>query len=143
MEDYPAIAGDAPAIEAVRMIGRERRPAIVVLDGDRPLTALPSSQVLNFIIPRYLQDDPSLVGVYGDEPWDACVRRLAGKTVRELLPQQRRVEIPMVDLDATTMTCAATMAKLRSPLLIVVDHDGSLGGVITASRLVDRLLGER
>jgi CBS domain-containing protein len=38
------------------------------------------------------------------------------------------------------MECAAVMAKLHSPLLVVVTDDGSLAGAITASRLLGALI---
>lgn len=139
-EPYPSIDVSAPAVDAARMIGAERRPAVVVLDHDRPLTVLPASQVLNFLIPGYLQEDPSLVRVYDEKAADACVRHLDGKTVGDLVPRGKRSELPEVDPDATVLECAAVMARLHSPLLVVVDDDRVLVGVITASRLLDHLI---
>jgi CBS domain-containing protein len=140
MEDYPSIDSSAPAAEAARIIGVERRPAVLVLSDGRPLTVLPGSQVLTFLIPRYLQEDPSLVRVYGEKAADACAARLVGKTVKDLLATDRRPPMPAVGRDATVMECAAVMAALHSPLLVVVDEDGSLAGAITASRLLSALV---
>jgi CBS domain-containing protein len=123
------------------MIGAERRPAVLVLSGGRPRTVLPGSQVLTFLIPGYLQEDPSLLKVYGEKAADACAARLEGRTVGDLIPAGRAVELAAVSPDATVMECAAKMARLHSPLLAVVNEDGSLAGAITASRLLGALIG--
>ena len=140
-EDYPSIDVSAPALEAARMIGTDRRPALVVVDRGRPFTVLPGSQVLNFLIPRYLQEDPSLVRAMDEKSSDAAAARLAGKTVGDLLPHDDRVELPKVSPEATVVECAAVMARLHSPLLVVVDSLGVLQGAITASRLLEMLVG--
>ncbi|HQR27333.1 MAG TPA: CBS domain-containing protein [Nocardioides sp.] len=140
MEDYPSVDVSAPAADAVRMIGIEGRPAVLVLSDGRPRTVLPGSQVLNFLIPGYLQEDPSLVKVYGEDAANHCAARLEGRTVGDLLPAHRRVELPAVAPTATLMECAAVMAKLHSPLLVVVSDDGAVVGAITASRLLGALI---
>lgn len=141
-EDYPSIDVSAPAIEAARMIGTDRRPAVVVLDEGRPLTVLPGSQVLRLLVPAYLQEDPSLVATLDEGYADACVARLEGRTVGDVLPrEEHRVELPQAEADDTVVECAATMARLHSPLLVVVDEDGVAIGVITASRLLETLVG--
>jgi hypothetical protein len=138
-DSYPAIDVGAPAAQAARLIGSERRPALLVLDGDTPVTVLPGSQVLKFLIPGYLQDDPSLIGVYDERSADACAARLKGRTVGDLLPKDP-AELPRVGPDATVLECAAVMAKLHSPLVVVMDREGAVSGVITASRLLDALV---
>ncbi len=140
-EDYPSIDVTAPAREAARMIGTDRRPALVVVDEGRPFTVLPGSQVLNFLIPGYLQEDPSLVRAMDEKSAENAVARLAGKSVGDLLPRERRTELPKVAPDATLIECAAVMAQLHSPLLVVVDRLGVLQGAITASRLLEMLVG--
>lgn len=140
-EDYPSIDVSAPAIEAARLIGAELRPAVVVLERGRPSTVLPGSQVLNFLIPGYLQEDPSLVRTLDEQAADRCASRLAGKSVGDLLPRGgRQPELPQVGPDATLLECAAVMAQLHSPLLVVVDRAGVLLGAITAARLIDTLV---
>lgn len=140
-EDYPSIDESAPATEAARMIGIERRPAVLVLSEGKPKTVLPGSQVLNFLIPGYLQEDPSLVKVYGEKASDTCAARLDGKAVKDMLPpEEKRPKMPAVHGDATVMECAAVMASLHSPLLVVVEEDGSFIGAITASRLLSVLV---
>ncbi len=95
------------------------------------------------MVPSYVQDDPSLARVFGEADADSmCADGLTGKRVRDLLPAKghHRVELARVDGDATVVECAAEMARLRSPLLVVVDEGGQVRGVLTASHLLEKLL---
>lgn len=142
-EPYPTIDVSSPAVDAARMIGVERLPAVLVLDGGRPLSVLPGSQVLRFLIPAYLQEDLSLVAAMDEAAADACATWLSGKAVGDLLPRDKHgkyLPLPIVEGDATVMECAAVMARLHSPLLVVTDDQGQLTGTITASRLLERLV---
>jgi CBS domain-containing protein len=140
IDDYPTMQVSDPALEAAKLIGERRLPGVVVVDHEGvPVTVLPGSQVLRFLIPPYIQEDPSLARVYDERAADECVSRLHGRSVGDLLPRgDHRQELPVVDPDATIMECAAVMARLRSPLL-VVQQEGHVLGVVTASRLLDVL----
>jgi CBS domain-containing protein len=95
---------------------------------------LPASQVVRFIVPTYIQDDPSLAGVLNESMADRAAEKLSGKTVRDVLPEHL-VDIPSANADDTIIEVAALMARLRSPLIAVRKND-ELVGVITASRLL-------
>lgn len=140
-EDYPLVRLTDDALEAAQLIARQRLPGVVVVDGDgHAVTVLPGSQVLRFVIPGYVQDDPSLARVFDERAADACVTKLAGRTVQDLLPAaEKHHELPTVSGEATVIECAATMARLHSPLLVVGDGD-RVHGVVTASHLLDALL---
>src|SRR5687768_9744007 len=140
-EPYPTVALDSDAMEAAQTMARERRPGLIVADdAGRPRTVLPGSQVLRFAIPRYVQEDPALARVYDEAASDDLFHALAGRPVRELLPDpEDDRELPLVDPDATTIEVAAVMARCRSPLAVVVDGDRILG-VITVSRLLAALV---
>jgi CBS domain-containing protein len=126
---------DSPALEAARMLAEHHLPGIVVLTTDGQLYAvLPASEVVRFIVPIYVQDDPSLAGVLAESMADRAVERLRGKTVRELL-QQHQLTLPAANADDTIIEVAAIMGRLRSPLIAVM-KEGKLHGVITASRLL-------
>ncbi len=140
-EDLPTSGLDDDALNAAMLIGRQRLPGIAVLDEDgRPVAVLPASQVLRFLVPVYVQEDPSLARVLDEGTADQCVHQLASRRVRDLLPPRgSRVELAAVRGDATVIECAATMARLHSPVLVVMD-DGHVHGLLTASHLLDIML---
>ena len=105
---------------------------------------LPASQVLRSVVPGYVQEDPPLARVMDEAGAERlCMESLAGERVGDLLPASRhRVELAAVHGDATVLECAAVMARLRSPLLVVVD-DGRVRGLLTAAHLLEVLLRSR
>jgi CBS domain-containing protein len=134
-EDFPAVSIDADALDAARMLAEHSLPGLLVTDASGlPYAVLPASQVVRFIVPRYVQDDPSLAGVLNESTADRAAEKLHGKKVRDVLPDHL-VDIPPANADDTIIEVAALMARLRSPLIAVV-KDGRLHGVITASRLL-------
>jgi CBS domain-containing protein len=134
-EKFPIVPIDSDAVDAARMIAEHHLPGLLVTDtSGNPYAVLPAFAMLRFILPRYVQDDLTLAGVLGDSTPDDAMRNLAGKTVRDVLPDYLR-EIPSVDARATITKVAAEMALARSPL-IAVTKDGKLHGVITASHLL-------
>ena len=134
-EEFPVVDIDSSALEAARMLAEHSLPGIVVLTADGQLYAvLPASQVVRFIVPSYVQDDPLLAGVLAESVADRAADNLGGKTVRELLPQHQ-LTLPAANADDTIIEVAAMMGRLRSPLIAVMKQ-GKLHGVITASRLL-------
>lgn len=134
-ENFPVVSIESDALDAARMLAEHRLPGIVVTDpSGKPYPVLPASQVVRFIVPRYVQDDPSLAGVLNESMADRVAEKLGGKTVREVLPDHL-LNIPYAEADDTIIEVAAMMARSRSPLVAVV-KDGALHGVITASRLL-------
>ena len=117
------------------MLAEHSLPGIVVVTADGQLHAvLPASQVVRFIVPSYVQDDPLLAGVLAESMADRAAEKLGSKTLRELLPR-RQLTLPAVNADDTIIEVAAMMGRLRSPLIAVMQQ-GRLHGVITASRLL-------
>src|SRR5829696_3416675 len=102
-EDLPTVGLDESALDAARLIARRRLPGVVVVDGrGRPVAVLPGSQVLRFLVPHYVQEDPSLAGVFDERTADTCAARLGEQTVGALLPPPaKRTELARVDGDAT------------------------------------------
>jgi CBS domain-containing protein len=134
-EDFPVVTVDSDALDAARLLAEHRLPGIVVTDNSgKPFAVLPASQVVRFIVPKYVQDDPSLAGVLNESMADRAADKLGGKTVRSMLPEHL-TNVPSADVDDTIIEVAAVMARLRSPLMAVVKDD-KLFGVITASRLL-------
>jgi CBS domain-containing protein len=133
-EEFPVVDIDSSALDAARMLAEHRLPGLVVVTADGQLYAvLPASQVVRFIVPRYVQDDPLLARVLAESMADRAAETLGGKTIRELLPQRQRT-LPTVDADDTIIEVATIMGRLRSPLIAVMQQ-GRLHGVITTSRL--------
>ena len=97
------------------------------------------SQVLRFLIPPYIQDDPALARVYDDSSAERLLGKLSSKLVSDLLPRrQDRDDLPVVDGNATTMEIAAVMARLHSPVVAVLEQ-GRVVGAVTVSRLFNHL----
>ncbi|MER7243193.1 CBS domain-containing protein [Kribbella sp. NPDC000426] len=135
-EEFPVVSLDTDALEAVSLLATRRLPGLIVVDDKgRPHSVLPASQVVRFLVPSYVQDDPSLARVMDEPLADQVASKLAGLTVRKLLPSEP-VELPVVNHDDTVIEVAAIMARLRCPLVAVVkDHE--IVGAITASRLLE------
>ena len=138
----PTVTVESSAMEAAQFIVSERLPGIAVLDTDgRPVEVLSASDLLRAVIPEPIQDDPSLAGVMDEASADRlCSEALGRKRVADLMrPRHQRIQLAAVDPDDTVVECAAVMARLRSPAVVVIDA-GRLLGVITASHLLEVLL---
>jgi CBS domain-containing protein len=134
-EDYPLVDFDTDALDAARILAFNHLPGLVVIDDKgAPFAVLPASQVVRFVVPEYVREDPSLARVIEEEAADQIARSLAGRRVCDLLPQ-RPHELPVVTADDTVLELAALMAQVRSPLVAVVDK-GRIIGVVTAVRLL-------
>lgn len=134
-EEFPVVEEDSDAWEAARLLAEHRLPGLVVTDRDgHPRAILPASQVVRFLVPSYVQDDPSLAGVLTESMADRVADKLGGQKVQALLPRDAP-ELAVVNADDTIVEVAAVMARLRCPLAAVLDGD-KLVGVITATRLL-------
>src|SRR3954454_292081 len=128
---YPTVKLDTGALAAARILAHGRLPGLIVLDdAGRPYTVLPGSQVLRFIVPSYVQEDPALARAYDEASADAMCEELSARRVREVLPRRKDIfDLPVVDSDATSMEIAAVMAAQRSPIVAVVDGSEFVGAV--------------
>jgi CBS domain-containing protein len=138
-EEFPVITVDTNALDAARVLAEHRLPGILVTDkSGKPYAVLPASQVVRFIVPTYVQDDPSLAGVISESWADKAAEKLGDKKVHDVLPEHL-TDVPAANSDDTIIEVAAIMARYRSPLIAVM-KDHKLHGVITASRLLDAAL---
>jgi CBS domain-containing protein len=138
-EEMPLVDLDTSALTAALLLAEQRLPALVVTRADgSPHSILPASQVVRFLVPGYVQDDPSLARVMNESMADRAGDKLANKRVRDLLPTEYR-ELAAVNHDDTIIEVAAIMARLRCPLAAVMKGD-KLIGVISASRLLELAL---
>ena len=134
-ENYPAVTVDSGALEAARLLAEHPLPGLVVTDRNgHPKSILPASQVVRFLVPSYVQEDPSLAGVLSESMADRIADTLGGKQVGELLPA-KAPELAVFNANDTIVQVAAVMSRLRCPLAAVLTN-GELVGVITASRLL-------
>lgn len=140
---YPTVRLDTDATQAARLLTEHGRPGLIVVDeNDHPIAVLPGSQVLRMVIPRYVQDDPTLARVLDEDFADQMCSLLAEKSVRDILPTDK-VTLPIVAPDDTVLEIAAKMAAARSPLVAVVEEDSKtapLLGAIVVSDLLGRVL---
>jgi CBS domain-containing protein len=135
-EEFPVVGLDDDARQAVALLAQHRLPGLIVTQADgSPCCVLPASQVVRFLVPSYVQADPSLARVIDESLADRAADKLAGLTVRQLLPDEPR-EIAVVNHDDTLLEIAAVMARLRSPLVVVMRRREVIGAV-TASRLLE------
>lgn len=137
--NVPTVTVEDPVAQAVRVMVMERLPGLIVVDGmRRPWTVLPGTQVLRLAVPGSYQQDPPLARAIDEAHADVFWQELGSLRVGDCLG--RRATGPVsVPLDATLLEVAALMARLRSPLIAVVDSDGTLAGAITLERLLTSL----
>ena len=140
---YPTVRLTTDATEAARLLTEHGRPGLIVVDEhDHPIAVLPGSQVLRMVIPRYVQDDPTLARVLDEDFADQVCSMLSEKTVEDMMPHDK-VPLPVVAPDDTVLEIAAKMAAARSPLVAVVEEDSKTGpllGVVVVSDLLGRVL---
>ncbi|MGO4422421.1 CBS domain-containing protein [Streptomyces sp. MCAF7] len=141
--EYEAVGLDTDALDAARLMAEHRLPALLVVDElGAPKAILPASQMIKILVPEYVVEDPALAAVIDERHADRLCVALAGRKVRDCL--SKTVPQPVVAApDDTALEIAAQMARVRSPLVAVVDRDKAgprLLGVITASHLLERLL---
>lgn len=135
----PTVTVHDPVTRAVRVMTLARLPGLIVVDDDaRPRMVLPGTQVLRMTVPGAYQEDPALARTIDEARADLFWQERGELTVGDCLPRQR-IRPASVALDATLLEVAALMARLRSPLVAVVDHAGVLAGTITLDRLLTSL----
>lgn len=141
---FPTVDLDTGALDAARTLAESHLPGLIVVDDDGvPYTVLPGSQVLRFVVPTYVQDDPSLARAYDEKSADALCESLTDRLVRDMLPKrQDALDLPLVAPDATSIEVAALMAGMHSPIVAVFDGTAVLGA-ITVSNLLEHLLDQR
>ncbi|MFJ9948384.1 CBS domain-containing protein [Kitasatospora sp. NPDC091207] len=147
-EPYPTVSLDDQALDAARLLAEHRLPGVLVVDGPgSPRAILPASQLVRLLVPGYVMEDPTLAAVIDEAHADRLCEALTGLRVRDCLPKDAPAPT-VADADDTAVEIAALMARNRSPLAAVVEHapgrrggGGRLLGVITASHLLHRLLG--
>jgi len=134
----PTVTLEDSVATAVRVMALGRLPGLIVVDGRRrPRLVLPGTQVLRMAVPHAYQDDPALARAVDEAHADLFWEELNGLTVGDCVARGAG-RLTSVRPDATLLEVAALMARLRSPLVAVVE-DHSLLGAVTLDRLVGSL----
>lgn len=135
----PTITLRDSVAKAVQVMALGRLPGLIVVDDEaRPSITLPGSQVLRLAIPDSYQSDPALAGAIDEEHADRFWIELSHLTVGDCLPG-KTMKLVTVRADANLLEVAACMARMRSPLVAVVERDGTLAGAITLDALLTSL----
>jgi CBS domain-containing protein len=139
VEQLPTVTSADLVSTAVRLMAQAHLPGLIIVDErSRPRTVLPGTQVLRLSVPRTHQEDPALVRTIDEPHADAFWQELGDLTVGDCLPRPP-ARPATVSPEATLLEVAALMARLRSPLVAVVDRAGVLVGAITLDRLLRTL----
>jgi CBS domain-containing protein len=137
--NVPTITVGDSVARAVRVMALGRLPGLIVVDDrGRPSMVLPGTQVLRLAVPTSFQSDPALARTIDEEHADTFWHELGDLTVGDCLPSKpvRPVTMPA---DANLLEVAASMALARTPLVAVVETDGTLLGAITLTHLLTSL----
>ncbi len=133
---------DDPASEAARILSRHDVRAILVVDASGEFAGVISdSELLRCLLPAYLEENESLARVMEESAAEALYRRLEGRTVADLMPEDRDDQ-PVVNGDDTLIEVALVMVRSRASLVGVLDGGHLIGGVAIED-LVTHLLRKR
>jgi len=129
---------DAPAPEAARLLRSPEIRGVLVLDSsERLVSILTDAMLLRFLLPPYVTEAESLAGVLEERAAEALWRRLEGKRVLDLLPEERAVA--EVDAEDTVIEVASAMVEAHVPV-VAVREGTRLVGIITLNTLLTHLL---
>ncbi|WP_214103611.1 CBS domain-containing protein [Acrocarpospora catenulata] len=135
----PTVTFHDPVAKALRVMALGRLPGLIVVDDrSRPVTVLPDTQVLRLVVPGAFQEGSALARTVDEPHADLFWRGLGHLTVMDCLPGHAAKPVT-VPPDATLLEVAVLMARLRTPLVAVVDRTGALTGAITLERLLTSL----
>jgi CBS-domain-containing membrane protein len=139
MSPHATLLRDAPAAEAIAALSRhDVRAAIVVDERGSFVGVLSDSELLRALLPPYVAESEALSRVFEEAASESLFRRLEGRTVRDLMPEERD-ETPVVDAEDTLIEVASTMVRSRASLVGVL-QDGVLAGGISIDDLLSHLL---
>ncbi len=120
----PLVQRATTALEAARLIARDRLAALVVADDDgTPVAVVSSADVLGLMVPGYVLDDLSLAGVLDEAGGDEMWARVNERTIGELLDDEglNVGGITRIDADAHLVQMAAMMVDAHAQIAVVGD----------------------
>jgi CBS domain-containing protein len=129
----------APASQAARLLADPEVRGLLVVDSeDRLVGVLTDAMLLGFLLPPYVAEAESLAGVLDERAAEDLWRRLDGKLVLDLLPEDR-ADKAEVDSEDTLIEVASAMVESGVPMVAVREED-HLVGSITLNALLKHLL---
>lgn len=140
---FPVVGRDTSAVEAARLIAQDHRAGLVVADKNgTPVAVVSSVDVLRLLVPPYVLDDMSLAGVLDESAAEEVWERASGRTIGELLDDDRVhiYDLLVVDADATILEIAAQMADARAQVAMVAHDPGDEPRFVTLPVVMDAIL---
>lgn len=133
---------EASATEAAAVLSRHDIRAVLVVDGAGEFVGvLSDSELLHALLPPVVYENEVLARVFEEGASDVLYRRLQGRTVGDLMPEERDAA-PIVGGDDTLVEVAAVMVRARASLVGVLDDERLVGG-ISIDDLLSHLLKSR
>ena len=139
-EALPTVRPGDDVLTAVQLVTRHHLSGLVVADEQGEVVGCMSSiDLLQLMLPRYLQDDPGLARVFDEEHADRIAAALVGIRVSDVLGEAS-ARTPIVRARATVIELAELMVERRSPIAVVARAQGGTLGVVTVNHLLDLLI---
>lgn len=133
---------DAPASDAAAILARhDVRAALVVDENGEFVGVLSDSELLRSLLPPYVDQASILARVLEESAAEVLFERLDGRSVADLMPEDREVE-PVVAGEDTLVEVASVMVRARASAVGVLERGQLIGG-ITIDDLLSHLLGRR
>lgn len=124
---------------AVQVMALGRLPGLLIVDDHgTPMMVLPGSQVLQLAIPRAYQSDPAIARTIDEAGGQSFWTEMGDLTIADSLPD-KPFKLASVTGDANLLEVAALMGRQRTPLVAVIEPDGTLTGAITLDALLTSL----
>ena len=102
-----------------------------------PIAVIPGSQLLSLVLPQYVRDEPNLAHAYDERGADELCACSTGDHRRAARGQAADgAKPPSVLPEDTLIEIASVMDGGHTPVILVIDRDGSYHGVITLSRVL-------
>ena len=113
--------------DAVAMMIQYNTNGLVVVDDDRKVTGILSSwDIIQHIVPNYLEEDKHLASFEAGDVFAQRTREVANDPITKFMT----AKVKTVNQKDTLMEAAALLSEFRIRQLPVVDDDGHLVGYI-------------
>lgn len=124
MREVPAtIAPDASLRDAVRAMIEKKTNGLIVVQDDRSIAGIISSwDIIELIVPDYLEDDKHLAAFEAGDTFADRIKELAETKVEDFMTK----EVRSVNPDDSVMQAATILSEAKIRQLPVVDSDGKL-----------------